>query len=161
MSKLIVFIILLLSSSIVLSQSKHSNREKPFSKRFEELENLKLIETLNLEEEIVVKFFARRNKFKNEITELHEEKEKTINQLEEFIKSNRPEMDYSPLIKKITENEIKFFEIKHKFIGSLADILTQQQIAKFIIFERNFRKDVKNLLIEKGRKKYYKERNKN
>ncbi|MCW8849262.1 MAG: hypothetical protein OQJ81_04720 [Melioribacteraceae bacterium] len=161
MSKLTIFIIVLLSSSFVFSQSKHSDREKSFSKRFEELEKIKLIETLNLKEDIVVKFFARRNKLKNEIAELHDEKEKAIGRLEELIENNNSEMDYAPLLKRISENETKLFEIKRKFISSLSDLLTQEQIAKFVVFERNFRKDVKNLLIEKGRKKYYKEKRNN
>ena len=160
MSKFTIFIVLLLSSVLVFSQSKRFVREKPFSKRFEELEKIKLIETLNLEEEIVVKFFARRNKLKNEIAELHEEKEKAISRLEDLI-NNKSEMDYSSLLNKIKENELKHFDTKRKFINSLSDILTQVQIAKFVIFERNFRKDVKNLLIEKGRKKYNKEKSKN
>lgn len=160
MSKLTIIILMLLSTS-VFSQSKHSDREKPFSKRFEELEKIKLIETLNLKEDIVVKFFARRNKLKNEIAEIHDEKENTITKLEDLIENNKTETDYAALIKKINENEFKLFEKKQKFVSSLSDILTQEQIAKYLIFERNFRKDVKNLLIEKGRKKYSKEKRQN
>ena len=153
MSKLMILMIILLSSTPLFSQSKHSERERPFSKRFEELEKLKLIETLNLEEEIVVKFFARRNKLKNEIAELHHEKEKTISLLEDLINDKKAGLDFSSLLNKINENELKQFEVRDKFISSLPDILTQEQIAKYVVFERNFRKDVKNLLIEKGRKK--------
>ena len=161
MSKLIILILILLSSTFLFSQSRHSYKERPFSKKFKELEKIKLIETLNLDEEIVVKFFARRNKFKNEISNLHDERELEINLLEDMINKNESESAYSPILKKISDNELKLIEIKSKFISSLSTILTKEQIANFIIFERNFKKDVKSLLIERGRKKYLKEKEKN
>lgn len=161
MRKFIILIVILLSATLLFSQSRHSYKERPFSKKFKELEKIKLIEALDLDEEIVVKFFARRNKLKNEISELHNERELTINLLEELITKNEPESAYSPILKKISNNELKLIEIKSKFISSLSTILTNEQIAKFIIFERNFKKDVKNLLIERGRRKYLREKEKN
>ena len=161
MRKLIICITILLSSTFLFSQSKHSYKERPFSKKFKELEKIKLIETLNLDEEVVVKFFARRNKLKNQINELHEERELSINLLEDLITKKESETAYSPILKKISDNELKIIEIKSKFISSLSSILTKEQIAKFIIFERNFKKDIKNLLIERGRRKYLKEKDKN
>jgi hypothetical protein len=161
MRNLKVFLMIILCSSLTIAQSRHSDKERQFSKKFEELEKIKLIETLNLEEEVVVKFFARRNKLKNDISKLHEEKEKNISQLEDLVQNSKTETDYSFLLDKIYKNEFQLFEIKRKFISSLSELLTQKQIAKFVIFERNFRKDVKNLLIEKGRKKYNQEKNRN
>ena len=161
MRNLIVFLMIMLITTFAFAQSRHSVKDRKFSKKFEELEKVKLIETLDLEEDIVVKFFARRNKLKNELVKLHEEKEKMITQLEEYIQNNKNDIDYSPLLKKISENELQVFEIKRKFLSSLSELLTQNQIAKYVVFERNFRKDIKNLLIEKGRKKYNREKSSN
>jgi hypothetical protein len=41
----------------------------------------------------------------------------------------------------------------------LFDILTVEQMAKLIIFEKKFKNDVKDLLIERGRRKFFNRKN--
>ena len=155
--KNLTIVLFLFIVPVLLAQDIHTKKHRPFSKRFEELEKLKLLEVLNLEEEVAIKFFARRNQYKNATDNIFLEREAIYNKLEELLSEKKENSDYSTLIKQVNKQEIKLANLKSEFIDSLNDIFTNEQIAKLILFERNFKKGVRNLLIEKGRKKYRKD----
>lgn len=156
MKKLTILLFILINIGL-FAQKDHTKNHRSFSKRFEELEKIKLLENLNLDEDTAIKFFAKRNKLKNSIEKIMDEREAIYTELEKFVDQKDVEHDYSSLIKKINASDIKLANMKTEFIVSLKNIFSEEQIAKYIIFERNFRKDIKNLLIEKGRKKYKKD----
>ena len=141
-------------SSSIFGQSHSERGQRHFSKRFEELEKIKLLETLDLDEDVAIKFFTRRNKSKKIIEKIVQEHEVLMALIEEKLKNGEKKEDYSSLIKQSLEFETKMINQKSNFIHSLKDILTEEQILKVILFEQKFRKDVRDLLIEKGRKKF-------
>lgn len=157
MKKLTILIFILLNIGL-FAQKDHTNNHRSFSKRFEELEKIKLLENLNLDEDTAIIFFARRNKLKNSIEKIMDERKAIYNELEKFVDKKDIENNFTSLINKINANETKLVNMKTEFIKSLKNIFSEEQIAKYIIFERNFRRDVRSLLIEKGRKKYNKDR---
>ena len=157
MKKVTIIIFVLLTAS-VFAQKDYSKNHRSFSKRFEELEKIKLLENLNLNEEVAIKFFARRNKLKNTSEKITTEREAIFDKMEELINEKKENYDFSSMIIQASNHEIKLANLRAEFITSLDDIFTKEQIAKYVIFERNFRQDIKNLLIEKGRKKYHKDR---
>jgi hypothetical protein len=132
---------------------------RKFSDRFEELEKLKLLEILDLDEETAIKFFSRRNEMKKKITSIMDESEEINFRLIEIIENDGNKNEYENLIDQWFVLEEKLLNERLKFLKSLNNILSQEQIAKVIIFERKFKKDVRDLLIEKGRRRFFKEKN--
>ena len=149
---------LLMSISIVYAQKDNKRGDKHFSKRFEELQKIKLIETLNLDEESTLKFFARRNDHNNNVKKIKKEEEQIVLKMEEILNSEGNNEQYEKLLNEVINNENKLFKEHSRFIKSLDDVLTKEQIVKMVLFERRFRENVKDLLIEKGRKRFFKER---
>ena len=140
------------------AQDGQERGKRHFSKRFAELEKIKLIEILDLDEETTLKFFARRKQTKNNMEELMKEGEEIYKRMEEVVANKVNEKDYDSLIKDAMMIEKEKMNEKSKFIYSLNDILSKEQVVKLVLFERNFKKDVRDLLIDRGRKKYTKER---
>lgn len=142
--------IILLLSVVINSQTfedrKHKNRTK-----LEQLEKVKLIEALDLSEESAVRFYARRNDFKKEIDELDNKSDDVFNELEKTLDSS--DKNIEALQKKLINEHINFREKtelkKKQFIESLSDILTIEQISKYIIFERKFRDEIRNVLFKR------------
>lgn len=157
MKKLLLLISIIITFSVIYSQNDKVKNKKHFSKKFEELQKIKLLEDLELNEETTLKFFARRNIHKKNIDSLRKDGEKLYNKMEHLVGSDEKNKSYKKLLNNLEENENKIFNERLNFIKSLNDILTEEQIVKVILFERNFRKDVKDLLIEKGRKRFLKE----
>jgi len=161
MKKFTTIIILLICTYSLIAQAGPERNKRHFSKRFEELEKIKLLENLDLDEETTLKFFSRRNQSKNKLEKLMEEKEQLFNEMEEMLNKEEKDSDYGLFIEQLFKLEMKMMNEKSAFINSLDDILTKKEILKVILFEQNFRKDIRDLLIEKGRKKYSKDRMKN
>ena len=70
MKSLITLTLLLIFSMVSAQNRPDRQHHRKFSDRFEELEKLKLLEILDLDEETAIKFFSRRNEMKKKITSI-------------------------------------------------------------------------------------------
>ncbi len=142
-----------LLTSFVTNAQGFRNRQKALQK-IEQLEKMKLIETLDMNEETTLKFFSRRKDFKNRRESILDQIDKLAEKIETEIKDSKLEPK-SPVYTKMIDDYIKLdreLDNMHlDFIVSLRDILTEEQIAKFILFERKFREEIQDLIL-KGRR---------
>ncbi len=144
MKKFLVLIIIFFSVPFI--SRAQQNRERMMRQRMgrlAELEQLKLIDLLNLDETTAVKLFARRKQNLNEQQALIKMKKEYINELRKAVKENDDEKCDS-LVNKILYIEKESIKKRAEFIHSLSDILTKEQIAKVIIFESRFKDELKN-----------------
>ncbi|MCX6148971.1 MAG: hypothetical protein NTX22_00440 [Ignavibacteriales bacterium] len=116
-------------------------------RKIEELEKIKLMEILNLKDDIMLKFFSRRKDFLDKIRQLEMQKNDKVDQLEKAINEENDQA-LKKRIDEIGMMEQSLMKAKNDFIISLNDILNQQEIAKVIIFERNFRRELRDLIIK-------------
>jgi hypothetical protein len=137
------FILLLCSISLAQRDEKKDPREK-----IEALEKIKLLETLDMDEETAIKFFSRRNDHKEKIKDMFNELDSERNKIRKKVKTLHDDND--PGLKKLVENyfviQQKIDEEKKNFISSLTDILTVKQIAELTLFERRFREEIRDIL---------------
>lgn len=149
-------IILIIISAVTISgqMKEHDKKgERPFEK-IEQLEKAKLIEVLDLNEEMAVKFFARRNEHQKSMRELMNNRESLHRDLEKNIKEKtQKESYYLDQVNKIFEIEKQMSVSKQEFIKSLSDILNPQQIAKLTVFEFKFRREIAQSLMGRKRPK--------
>jgi hypothetical protein len=141
--------VILLTSISFPQQMKEKgmkNREK-----LEQLEKIKLIEALDLDEETSIRFFARRNESRREVQELEKKSDDIIFELEKSFDSEnknqaeKQEQLISEFLKTRESLELK----RNQFINSLDDILSTEQTAKLIVFEKKFRDEIRNVLFER------------
>ena len=131
-----------------MREKRMQNRDK-----LERLEKIKLIEALDLNEEIAIRFFARRNDSRKEIENLEKKSDDLILELENSFKSDEKNQEekqkqmISELLKTRESIEVR----RNQFINSLSDILTTEQISKLIVFEKKFRDEIRNVLLDKRR----------
>ncbi len=157
---MILFIFLV--TTIAFSQDDRrppmDNRQPPPrfmgpNKKFEQLEQLKLLESLNLDENTAIKFITRRKRNRDSIFAIMKKLDKVYEKIQNLVYSDQENKDYKTLIKKSFDLESKIVEKKKLFLNSLSDILTEEQIAKVIVFERKFKRDVRDILLDRGRKR--------
>ena len=156
--KIITFILILITSFSIQGQNRFSKGSKHFGKRFDDLEKIKLLEVLELDEETTLKFFGRRNELKRKVDDLLNDQREVLIKLQSLLESDKSDGEYDALIEKTLNTNTLISEEKNRFIKSLNDILSREQIAQYIIFERKFRSDIKDLLIERGRKHFFRNR---
>ncbi|MFC2102968.1 hypothetical protein ACFLSS_00900 [Bacteroidota bacterium] len=154
--------ILLLSIFLLLnSTSLAQRRDRPphgVPEKILQLEKIKLIESLEMDEETTLKFFSRRTKHKKVVGNITEKEDSLIGQIESIIKGNQEssESELKQLIKELNSIQAEFHQTKTEFINSLNDLLSTEQIAKLIVFERRFRDELRGVLFRdrKFRKRY-------
>jgi hypothetical protein len=118
--------------------------------KIEQLRKMKLIETLGLDEEKSVRFISRYSKHQEQVRALYLERGTLIDNLEEAVKDSR-DSEYPKLIDGIFVIERKILDTRIDFIKNLSDILSKKQQAKFLVFERNFNRDLRDMIFEARR----------
>lgn len=149
---LVMIILLTVNMNLAQPYQKHDKNPR---ERMEQLEKLKLLEALDLNEEEAIRFFARRNEFRDEHKELIQKRDEIILNIELAIGKNKAEneVDYQKMIEEFLTIEEKLIHHRAKFLNSLEDILNQEQIAKLIVFELKFKQEIRDLIIKRrGRK---------
>ncbi len=119
--------------------------------KIEELEKIKLIEVLGMDEEVMLKFFNRFNNNKTEKGKLFEEKKQLIEKMEGMLKedSKATEKELNDVIEQVLNKEYEFKTKRKEFINSLKEILTPQQIVKFLVFETKFKHEIREHIFKK------------
>ncbi|PKL82333.1 MAG: hypothetical protein CVV24_10605 [Ignavibacteriae bacterium HGW-Ignavibacteriae-3] len=150
----LTFLIICLSVTVNEAQKRprQGNNAKPMQ-RIEQLEKLKLIEILNLNEETAVRFFSRRHDHQMKMRDLLDRRDQAINDLENDVKndSQRNDAFFKDQINKMMTLENNISAQRENYIKSLSDLLSPLQISKLLVFESNFRRQVRETLMDRGR----------
>ncbi len=115
-----------------------------------QLEKIKLIETLRMNEETTLRFFSRRTENQNKVDELENKIAQKLDELNDLINSEKKVDDekYKSTIDEINNLRKQISIERENFFNSLSDILTYKQIAKLIVFERNFREELRDAIFK-------------
>lgn len=150
-----LYLLIVLSFMLVVSSYPQQDREKMMKQRskLHQLEKIKLIEALNLDEDTSVKFFARRNEMQKQIESLEDKSDDILKKLEQTLdvndKSN--EATQRQLINELSNLKENIESTKKQFINSLNDILSTDKIARYIVFEQKFRDEIRKIIFDKRR----------
>jgi hypothetical protein len=116
-----------------------------------DLEKIKLIEALDMDEETTLKFFSRRNSHMDKMEGFRKKEEEKIKMIDELIEKNDdPEdQELKKMIDEYFQINKEMNEEKRIFVNSLDDILTYRQMAKLIVFEPRFREEIRKILFKR------------
>jgi Spy/CpxP family protein refolding chaperone len=129
-------------------------------KKIEELEKVKLLDILNMDEATSLKFFSSRDQSREKIFNNEDKNIEILNKIESEGKKGK-DKDANKIQKLNDEyihTSIEIEKERMNFLRSLNDILTPEQIGKYIVFEKRFREEIRDLLI-KERSKHNKGKN--
>ena len=151
MNKVIITtLVLIILASISYPQKMREKMMKNKGK-LEQLEKVKLIEALDLDEETAIRFFARRKDSRNEIDKKKKKSDDLLFKLESSFQSNEKNQEEKQrqMISEFLKTSESIESKRNQFISSLKDILTTEQISKLIVFEKRFRDEIRNVLLDK------------
>lgn len=151
MNKLLMIILTLIVLTSITYPQQMKERKMKNMEKLEQLEKIKLIESLDMDEDTSIRFFARRNESKREIQELEKKTDDIIFELEKSFNSEDKYQDekQKQLISEMLKNREAIEMRRNQFINSLDDILSTEQIAKLIVFEKRFREEIRNVLFDR------------
>ena len=112
--------------------------------RIEQLRKLKLIEVLNLKEDEAVRFFAKLNEHENKMENIQKERGELLDSLELLVKLNSADKSLEGIFDALMESESKMLNERKSFRSEAKKLLSTQQQAKWLLFERKFWDNVRD-----------------
>lgn len=142
------FYLLLLTTLCMTFSQAQPPPEGPRFERIERFKKMRLVEMLDLKEEQSVRFFARYNEFENVRRELTREKDETLDKVERLIRNKVDAKEFEKVFGEVEMANRKIGEEKLKFFNGLGDILSIEQRAKLLLFERRFESELREAMRE-------------
>lgn len=149
----VIWMVALLGIASVQAQAQMG---RPFDMRFERVEQLRkvrMIDELDLKEEQSVRFFARLKEFDTRRHELMREKHELLNQIEQMLKDKAEPGELEKVFPSVVAIDQRMAAEREKFFAGLTDILTVEQRARLLTFERRFEKDLRDAVRDTQRRR--------
>lgn len=141
---LITIVILLISSSVFANKSCHNPGQK--KEILTQYRDLKLLKVLDLTEEESEKVLPIIKEIDKNRETFHFKSKQILEEIEFSLKQNEDETKISELNNKLIKLEKDFNKEKTKLHEKLRSYLSEEQYAKFLLFNRNFVKQLKERL---------------
>ncbi len=119
--------------------------------RFLQLKKIKLLETLDMDEQTADKFLVKFTALEKDMAKTRDEIDELNSQLNKLIKKDAGESEIGEVVKKIESKMEEMHKARKTFMSEAQKLLTPKQYAKLILFEFRFEKQVHKLLMKKHR----------
>lgn len=118
-------------------------------KRLEEFKKIKLIETLDLNEEEAARFFPAYRDHRDRVQKLQKERDRLLDELERISKKEAKfkTEKFEEVVQKLNEVEQNLIRNRIEFHNQLRNILPAFKVARYYVFERNFMRELNKLLM--------------
>ncbi|MBL0175398.1 MAG: hypothetical protein IPP94_09075 [Ignavibacteria bacterium] len=142
-------LLLICAVSVSFSQDEDGERGR---KRVEDYRRMKLIETLNLNEEQSIRFFAREKDFRHQEKGLTEQRQASIDRLRQLSGGSAGDADIVKELQTLASVNADILAKRRDYLLSLKDIITMKQIAQLVVFDDSFARELKRLLQNAGKR---------
>ena len=115
--------------------------------RIEQLKKVRMIESLDLTEDQSIRFFARLHEHDKAKESLHQKKTAALDKLERMVRNDVKEDEYGKMFSEVNDLDQKIQILDRGFFDGLGDILSEEQRAKLILFERQFHREIQDALM--------------
>jgi len=116
-----------------------------FREKIEDVKLEKLTKKLDLDETAKTNFIDKYKAFSKMMRSLNQKRAKTFKLMTQNIESGD---GLDTLVDRLIEYETEINRAREDFVGEMKAMLTSQQLAKMILFERKFNNEIKKLLKE-------------
>jgi hypothetical protein len=145
-------IILVLLILIALPEAMSQNRERRGPdphRKINQLEKVKLMEVLNLDDETAVKFFNMKDQHQTKMRGLRDESDEILDNIEETLSSEESKKSSSltKMLERFKALELEMTSGRVSFLKEAELILSPEKYARYLVFERNFRAEIRELIM--------------
>jgi len=141
----IFFILPLMICTSLYSQDPLPPRG-PAAERIAQFKKVRLMEVLKFDEETSIRFFVRYTKYEESLHAIQKDHNALIDRLQEIVQSHGTNSEIEQAIKEIGLSEGKIAETRSNFLEELKDIISVKQVAQYVVFERNFNKNLRDIM---------------
>ena len=143
--------VLLLFAGAACAQPDWQGEPRP--DRLEKFRKMRLVEELKLSEDDAVRFFAKQSAHEDKVRELMKTRNGIVDDLDSAVRSK--EGAVLPLADRLMACDKSVFEERQRYQNEMRSFLSPVQFGKFLVFERNFGRQVREALedLHEGRRR--------
>ncbi len=152
----LIFLISILTYQEESVAQRHRGFEGPQRQRPERLEKfrkMRLIEVLKLNEEEAVRFFAKQSAHEDKTHVLMQKRNELLDDIEKNIREKGDPIELVKVSDATMNIDKDIFTERQRFQDELRKLLTPEQFGKFIVFERDFGRQVRDAMQEMRQEK--------
>jgi len=127
--------------------------EGPAAERIEQYKKIRLMEFLKLDEETSIRFFSRYNRFVEDLRALNDRKNSYIDELQVMVRRDGSERDFQEQFGQLEALGVESMELRKQYLEDLSALLPAKKVAAYIVFERNFYRNLRDLLRESAKER--------
>ena len=120
----------------------------PAPERLDKFRKMRLVEVLKLNEDDAVRFFVKQNLHEETQRGLMKSRNDLLDDIEDVVKDNEEKGEVQKLTDQVLSVDQKIFNERQRYQEEIRKLLSPEQFAKFLLFERNFGRQVKDALEE-------------
>jgi hypothetical protein len=115
-------------------------------RRIEQFKKVRLMEVLQLDDQESVHFFNRYGKFEDEVRGLERERNAIIDDLDSLVKQDEKPEGYQKDFDALIAVGQRVADARARFYKDMQEVLTPQQVAKLVVFERDFGRELREMI---------------
>ena len=139
---------LVIGQNCVAQRHRMPERERRMPERVEKFQAMRLIEILKLSDEDAARFTARKRAHDENLGNLMKTRNEAIDDLEEVAHDSGKGSDLNKRIDQVLDTDQKIFAERQRYQDEVRKFLNTEQFARFIVFERNFGRRVRDAVGE-------------
>ena len=121
---------------------------QPGPERLERFRKMRLVEVLNLNEDDAVRFFAKQTAHEDHVRDLMKSRNEILDDMDSAVRQHDETKKVDGLADQLMAVDKKIFEERQRYQNDVRQMLTSEQFGKFLVFERNFGRQVRDALEE-------------
>lgn len=147
----LLLVLMFASGAIAQQHFPQEGRERPGRERLNQFRKMRLIEALNLNEEDAVRFFAKQTAHEGTIHDLMNSRGDAMDDLKKAVQKKGNTTDIQKSVDLVLDTDQKIFAERQRYQAELRKFLTPEEFAKFLMFEQNFGRQMRDALEEMHR----------
>jgi len=119
--------------------------DKPMQ-RIQQFKKMKLLETLDLDEETANKFLVKYDKWEKQISDINQQRMILVQELRLAMEKKAGDDEINHTLDSLVDYTTKADDARHQMYADLRSILTAKQAAKLALFEAQFQRKLQETL---------------
>jgi hypothetical protein len=121
------------------------------AERIEQYKKIRLMDFLKLDEETSIRFFSRYNRFVEDLKAINGKKNASIDELQNLVRRDASDAEFQKVFDQLDALGGELQELRRQYLEDLSRLLPTKKVASYIVFERNFYRNLRELLRESAR----------
>lgn len=144
--RLFLVIALVSMPLIVWTQDEEPTKPSRALERVEQFKKIRMMEVLAMDEQTSIKFFSRYSKYQRSLQDLRRKQVQALGRVQGLRKTKAADPEYAKIIQELQSLEGEGRDAKLKYLEELHEILSNKQIAEYLVFEMRFQQNLRDLI---------------